>query len=240
MDVADRPLTTRHSRWRTWFRARTPSVFYRLGLVVPKAKDCGSHEWHNSGNGPDACYHCAVTRPTPPDAPWASSLSSDIHRRRLSRMGRAGGSLLCMPLLAGMCLSCGRGPDMQYTYGLTVRNVGADALIVVPTNDGVAGPYSSAYVIPADGAIWGTWGEALGETDAEVLVLNLACQLIHTVPIPGQAQDSGWRKPTYLVTIDGRMANATSLTGTAQLPPTADQQDFVRQCPTTSPPMWTT
>lgn len=51
-------------------RARTPDLLYRLALVVPKAKDCRDHQWHNSGSGIDACYHCTVTRMTPPDAPW--------------------------------------------------------------------------------------------------------------------------------------------------------------------------
>jgi hypothetical protein len=72
-DVADHPFTIRNARWRGWLRVHTPNVlYYRLGLVVPKARDCGNHEWHNSGNGVDACYHCEVTRSTPPDAPWFS------------------------------------------------------------------------------------------------------------------------------------------------------------------------
>jgi hypothetical protein len=70
-DVADYPFSVRNARWRTWLRVHTPNVLdYRLGLVVPKARDCGNHEWHNGGNGSDVCYHCEVTRPTPPDAPW--------------------------------------------------------------------------------------------------------------------------------------------------------------------------
>jgi hypothetical protein len=57
----------RHSRWRTWLRIHTPNVlYYRLGLAVPKALNCGNHEWHNAGNGIDACYHCRVERPRPP------------------------------------------------------------------------------------------------------------------------------------------------------------------------------
>ena len=70
-DVADHPFSIRNARWRTWLRAHTPNVFYyRLGLVVPKARDCGNHEWHNNGNGIDACYHCEGVRSMPPDAPW--------------------------------------------------------------------------------------------------------------------------------------------------------------------------
>lgn len=55
----------RHSRWRTWLRVHTPNVlYYRLGLTVPKARDCGNHEWHNAGDGMEACYHCKVERPS--------------------------------------------------------------------------------------------------------------------------------------------------------------------------------
>jgi len=65
-DVADYPFSVRNARWRTWLRVHTPNVlYYRLGLVVPKARDCGRHEWHNNGDGLDGCYHCDVTRPTP-------------------------------------------------------------------------------------------------------------------------------------------------------------------------------
>ena len=72
-DVADDHFTLRNSRWRGWLRVHTPDfLYYRLGLVVPKAKDCGDHDWHHKGGGTDACYHCEVTRPTPPDAPWAA------------------------------------------------------------------------------------------------------------------------------------------------------------------------
>jgi hypothetical protein len=72
-DIADHAFSIRNARWRGWLRVHTPNVlYYRLGLVVPKARDCGNHEWHNSGNGVDACYHCEVTRSTPPDAPWFS------------------------------------------------------------------------------------------------------------------------------------------------------------------------
>jgi hypothetical protein len=38
-------------------------LYYRLGLVVPKARDCGLHEWHLQDGGTDACYHCRQTRP---------------------------------------------------------------------------------------------------------------------------------------------------------------------------------
>jgi len=42
-DVAERPFSVRHARWRAWLRAHTPDLlYYRLGLVVPKAHDCGA------------------------------------------------------------------------------------------------------------------------------------------------------------------------------------------------------
>ena len=70
-DVADRPISLRNARWRGWLRARTPNfLYYRVGLVVPKARDCGKQEWYKEGQGIDACYHCEVSRSTPPDAPW--------------------------------------------------------------------------------------------------------------------------------------------------------------------------
>ena len=73
-DIGERPLSLRNSRWRGWLRVHTPNfLYYRLGLVVPKARDCGDHEWHNQGDGVDACYHCEVTRATPPDASWFDS-----------------------------------------------------------------------------------------------------------------------------------------------------------------------
>jgi hypothetical protein len=50
------------ARWRTWLRTRTPTPLYDLGLVVPKAKDCGSHQWYMLDATLDACYHCEVTR----------------------------------------------------------------------------------------------------------------------------------------------------------------------------------
>jgi hypothetical protein len=56
----------RNARWRTWLRVRTPGVLYhRFGLIVPKAADCGRHEWHNQDAPVDACYHCRQTRPRP-------------------------------------------------------------------------------------------------------------------------------------------------------------------------------
>jgi hypothetical protein len=65
------PFSFRNSRWRTWLRVHTPNVLYfRVGLVVPRARDCGDHDWHNEGDERDACYHCEVTRSTPLDAPW--------------------------------------------------------------------------------------------------------------------------------------------------------------------------
>jgi hypothetical protein len=53
----------RHSRWRGWLRVHTPNFLYhRFGLAVPKARNCGDHEWYNAGNGMDGCYHCMVER----------------------------------------------------------------------------------------------------------------------------------------------------------------------------------
>ena len=70
-DVANHPFSLRSARWRTWLRVHTPNVlYYGVGLVVPKARDCGNHEWHNEAAGIDGCYHCEVTRSTPLDAPW--------------------------------------------------------------------------------------------------------------------------------------------------------------------------
>jgi hypothetical protein len=70
-DLADHAFSVRNAQWRTWLRAHTPNVvYYGLGWVVPKARDCGNHEWHNRGSGIDACYHCEATRSTPPDAHW--------------------------------------------------------------------------------------------------------------------------------------------------------------------------
>ncbi len=71
MDVADEPFSLRHARWRAWVRVHTPNVlYYRFGLVVPKAKDCGKHDWHNAGDGLDGCYHCVATRRTTAESPW--------------------------------------------------------------------------------------------------------------------------------------------------------------------------
>lgn len=50
------------SRWRTWVREHTPDRLYDRGLVIPKVKDCGDHEWYMSRADLDACYHCQVTR----------------------------------------------------------------------------------------------------------------------------------------------------------------------------------
>jgi hypothetical protein len=60
----------RHARWRTWIRTHTPDVLYhRLGLVIPKARDCGAHEWYMASEHVDACYHCRVTRTRRPLTP---------------------------------------------------------------------------------------------------------------------------------------------------------------------------
>jgi hypothetical protein len=57
-------FSLRHSRWRAWLRGNTPNfLYYRLGLVVPKVRDCGDHEWHNKDEILDSCYHCEQTRP---------------------------------------------------------------------------------------------------------------------------------------------------------------------------------
>ena len=53
----------RHSRWRTWLRAHTPTRLYDLGLVVPKARDCSDHDWYNVDGLTEACYHCLAARP---------------------------------------------------------------------------------------------------------------------------------------------------------------------------------
>ena len=53
----------RHSRWRTWLRQHTPDLLYdRLGLVVPKARDCGEHEWYIADGAVEHCYHCRAER----------------------------------------------------------------------------------------------------------------------------------------------------------------------------------
>jgi hypothetical protein len=52
----------RHSRWRTWLRGNTPDRLYDHGLVVPKARDCGDHEWYNHDNVTEHCYHCEAER----------------------------------------------------------------------------------------------------------------------------------------------------------------------------------
>jgi hypothetical protein len=53
------PFSLRNSRWRAWLRVHTP-------LSVPKAKDCGAHDWRNGGQGLDFCLHCEVRLATPP------------------------------------------------------------------------------------------------------------------------------------------------------------------------------
>ena len=73
-DVGNRPFALRKSRLRTWLRGHTPDLlYYRLGLAVPKARNCGDHEWYNRAQGTDACYHCEVTRPTPADSAWSDN-----------------------------------------------------------------------------------------------------------------------------------------------------------------------
>ena len=53
----------RHARWRAWLRVHTPNaLYYRLDLMVPKARDCGAHEWYNADNVVERCYHCRAQR----------------------------------------------------------------------------------------------------------------------------------------------------------------------------------
>ena len=45
-------------RFRSWLRTNLPDAF---GQLFPKGtSDCGNHEWYNSDNEVDRCYHCAV------------------------------------------------------------------------------------------------------------------------------------------------------------------------------------
>lgn len=62
-------------------------MLYDLGLVIPKAKNCRQHEWHNAGDQRDACYHCSVVRHTPQDAPWYQP--PDGYPRELDERERA-------------------------------------------------------------------------------------------------------------------------------------------------------
>jgi hypothetical protein len=57
------PFGIRHSRWRTWIRARTPAALYDRGIVIPKARSCGAHDWYNAGDEGEHCYHCQAVRP---------------------------------------------------------------------------------------------------------------------------------------------------------------------------------
>ena len=50
------------ARWRRWVRENTPSFLYDRGLVVPKVRDCGDHEWYKATKDVEACYHCLVSR----------------------------------------------------------------------------------------------------------------------------------------------------------------------------------
>ena len=60
-------------RWRAFLRLHTPNFLYDRGLMVPKARDCGDHDWHNEGDGMDGCYHCKVIRPHQ-GPPWNNAL----------------------------------------------------------------------------------------------------------------------------------------------------------------------
>ncbi|HTG41543.1 MAG TPA: hypothetical protein VK697_08005 [Methylomirabilota bacterium] len=53
------------ARWRRLVRERTPGFLYDHGLVIPKVKDCGDHEWYMATAKRDACYHCLITRESP-------------------------------------------------------------------------------------------------------------------------------------------------------------------------------
>jgi hypothetical protein len=133
------------------------------------------------------------------------------------------------------------GPDFAYRYDLSVQNLGVETLIVVPTNGGGAGPYSAAYLVPADGAIWHTWGEALGDAGALVLILNLSCQVVHSVNIPSGDQSNAPQAPAYLMAVDKVTATASQVPRSGQEPGReAETSDFVKRCPRTTPPMWTT
>jgi hypothetical protein len=55
----------RRGRWRTWLRVHTPTALYDRGLVIPKVRDCGHHEWYRQDEGTEACYHCRATRVRP-------------------------------------------------------------------------------------------------------------------------------------------------------------------------------
>jgi hypothetical protein len=60
----------RHARWRAWLRVHTPrALYFRLGFAVPKARDCGAHEWYNAGNSVENCYHCQAERVRNSDGP---------------------------------------------------------------------------------------------------------------------------------------------------------------------------
>lgn len=53
-------IRIRHGRYRlkTWCRRNLPD---RLSRLFPKgAKDCGRHEFYNSNDLVDRCYHCQV------------------------------------------------------------------------------------------------------------------------------------------------------------------------------------
>ena len=45
-------------RLRTWLRGNLPAALSRF---LPKgSSDCGNHEWYNSNDQVDHCYHCEV------------------------------------------------------------------------------------------------------------------------------------------------------------------------------------
>ncbi|BCY11752.1 hypothetical protein L3i22_068400 [Actinoplanes sp. L3-i22] len=47
-------------RWRTWLRRRIPWFLIDRGVADKGKGDCGDHEWYNSDNVVERCYHCSV------------------------------------------------------------------------------------------------------------------------------------------------------------------------------------
>jgi hypothetical protein len=39
--------------WLPWF-------LLNLGVAAKGRRDCGEHDWYNSGGGVERCYHCAA------------------------------------------------------------------------------------------------------------------------------------------------------------------------------------
>ncbi|WP_144127166.1 hypothetical protein [Catellatospora sichuanensis] len=47
-------------RRRTRLRRRLPWLMVNLGVAGKPNDDCGDHEWYNSDNVVEHCYHCAA------------------------------------------------------------------------------------------------------------------------------------------------------------------------------------